>query len=121
MNPRVLSLVSDVATGQAAPSSGLAFVVNVIVPFVLIFAIFYFLVVMPQRKQQKKQQEMLGALQRGDNVITASGIYGRIVEVKNDVIKLEIAPKIVITVQKATVTGKTAGEDKLAEKTEETK
>ncbi|HNT29228.1 MAG TPA: preprotein translocase subunit YajC [bacterium] len=81
---------------------------NMLVPFVLIFVIFYFLVVMPQKKQQKKLQEMLGSLQKGDRVITSSGIFGRVTEVRNDSFKIEIAPKVVVSVQKSAVISRVA-------------
>ncbi len=50
-------------------------------PILLIFAVFYFLVMMPQQKQRKKHEEMLGKLQKGDKVVTASGIHGTVVGV----------------------------------------
>jgi preprotein translocase subunit YajC len=58
---------------------------------VLIFALFYFVMIRPQRKRQKAQQEMMQGLQKGDNVITAGGIFGKIESLGEDsvVIKVE--------------------------------
>lgn len=50
-------------------------------PIILIFAVFYFLVMMPQQKQRKKHEEMLGKLQKGDKVVTSSGIHGTVIGV----------------------------------------
>ncbi len=70
-------------------------------PIVLIFVIMYFLILRPQAKRQKEHQAMLNALQKGDDVVTAGGIYGTIVGVKEkeqtlivkiaDNVKVEIA------------------------------
>jgi preprotein translocase subunit YajC len=58
---------------------------------ILIFALFYFVMIRPQRKRQRAQQEMMQALQKGDNVVTAGGIFGRIESLSDDsvVIKIE--------------------------------
>jgi len=53
-------------------------------PFLLIIAVFYFLIIRPQTKKQKEHQKLLQALQKGDNVVTVGGIHGKIVGFKND-------------------------------------
>ncbi len=55
-----------------------------ILPFVLIFVIMYFLIIRPQRQQMKKRQEMLGAIRRGDSVVTGGGLVGKVTKVIND-------------------------------------
>lgn len=55
-----------------------------ILPFVLIFVIMYFLIIRPQRQQLKKRQEMLGAIRRGDSVVTGGGLLGKVTKVIND-------------------------------------
>ncbi len=108
----MISTLSDLLVTQAAPQpGGMMAIFNMLIPFVLIFVIFYFLVVMPQKKQQKKLQEMLNALQKGDQVLTSAGLYGRIVEVKTHSFKLEIAPKVVVSVQKSAVVSKVQDEE----------
>ena len=107
MNANMLKLLGEIATGQAAQQGGGAGgILNMLLPFILIFGIFYFLVILPQKKQQKKHAEMLNRLQKGDNIVMNCGIKGRISEIKDTSIKLEIAPKVVITIQKNVITGK---------------
>ncbi|MET0169053.1 MAG: preprotein translocase subunit YajC [Aliihoeflea sp.] len=55
-----------------------------VLPFLLIFVIMYFLIIRPQRTQMKKRQEMLGAIRRGDTVITGGGLVGKVTKVTDD-------------------------------------
>lgn len=61
-----------------------------ILPFVLIFVIMYFLIIRPQRTQMKKREEMLGAIRRGDQVVTGGGLVGKVTKVIDDRGELEI-------------------------------
>ena len=61
-------------------------------PLVLIFAIFYFLLIMPQQRRQKKWQAMLGALKTGDRVTTNGGLRGTIIALRDDVVHLRVPP-----------------------------
>jgi len=61
-------------------------------PLVLIFAVFYFLLIMPQQRRQKKWQQMLGELKTGDKIVTTGGIRGAIIAVKDDYIHLRVPP-----------------------------
>ena len=61
-------------------------------PLILIFAVFYFLLIMPQQRRQKKWQQMLGELKAGDKVITSGGIRGTILSVKEDAVQLRVPP-----------------------------
>lgn len=79
-----------------------------LVPMLLIFAIFYFLLIMPQQKKQKAHQKMLTELKKNDEIITAGGVHGTIVNVKDntfvvrvdDNVKLEISKSSVAVVKK---------------------
>ena len=73
-------------------------------PFLLIFAIFYFLIFAPMRKKQKSHAEMLGKLRAGDRVITSGGIHGTVVGVSDHVIQLRIADQVKIEISKSAVT-----------------
>ena len=64
-----------------------------LLPFALVFAIFYFLLILPTQKRQKKQKEMLDSLKSGDRVITTGGLRGTIVGVKDDVLILRVPPQ----------------------------
>ncbi|MCX5860272.1 MAG: preprotein translocase subunit YajC [Proteobacteria bacterium] len=63
-----------------------------------IFAIFYFLLIRPQQKRTKEHQELLKSLKRGDDVITTGGIFGRIAEIDEGTVMLEVAEKVKIKV-----------------------
>ena len=72
-------------------------------PLVLIIVVFYFFMIRPQMKRQKETQKFRDALQRGDKVVTSGGIYGRIDEIKDQIIFLEVAPNIKLKVDKSVV------------------
>jgi len=74
-----------------------------IVPLILMFVIFYFLLIRPQQKQAKKHKETLANLKKGDYVLTSGGIYGRIFAINGPVITLEIAVKVNVKIAKAHV------------------
>src|SRR5437879_8848699 len=61
-------------------------------PLIFIFAIFYFLLIMPQQRRQKKWQQMLGELKTGDKVVTSGGIRGPIIAIKDDYLHLRLPP-----------------------------
>jgi preprotein translocase subunit YajC len=61
-------------------------------PLIFIFAIFYFLLIMPQQRRQKKWQQMLSELKPGDKVVTSGGIRGTILTVKDDAVQLRVPP-----------------------------
>jgi preprotein translocase subunit YajC len=72
-------------------------------PLVLIIVVFYFFMIRPQMKRQKETQKFRDALQKGDKVVTNGGIYGRIDEIKDQIIMLEVAPNIKLKVDKSVV------------------
>ena len=75
-------------------------------PFVLIFGIFYFLVILPQQRQRRKTQDMLSNLKTGDRVITSGGIYGTIVGFRDlNVVQLQVANQVKLDVAKTAITG----------------
>jgi preprotein translocase subunit YajC len=72
-------------------------------PMIGIFVVFYFLLIRPQQKRAKEAKMMLEALQKGDEVITAGGIVGKISKLAEQYATIEIAPNTEITVQRAAV------------------
>jgi preprotein translocase subunit YajC len=74
-------------------------------PFALILAIFYFIILMPMRKRQKKVAEFREALKVGDKVITTSGLYGSITKLNDRSVQLQIADKVRVEVSRAAVGG----------------
>ena len=76
-----------------------------VVPFVLILAIFYFIILLPSKKKQQKVQEFLDNLKVNDKVITTSGIFGQVTRLGGDSVQLQIADKVRIEVSRAAVGG----------------
>ena len=76
-----------------------------IVPFVLILAIFYFIILLPSKRKQQRVQEFLENLKENDRVITTSGIYGQIARISGDRVQLQVADKVRIDVSKAAIGG----------------
>lgn len=64
-----------------------------LLPFVLVFGIFYFLLILPTQKRQKKQKEMLDNLKAGDRIVTKGGLRGTIVSLKEDTLHLRVPPQ----------------------------
>lgn len=79
--------------------------------FALIFGVFYFLVIMPAKKQQKKKDAMIGALKKGDKVVTSGGIYGTVAAVEDQSLLLKIAENTKIRVAKSAIGGPVGTED----------
>ncbi|WHH59029.1 preprotein translocase subunit YajC [Petroclostridium sp. X23] len=63
---------------------------SILVPYILIFAVFYFILILPQRRKDKKMKEMLAALKVGDEIVTIGGIYGKVISIKDDVLTIEV-------------------------------
>ncbi|MBN8543261.1 MAG: preprotein translocase subunit YajC [Alphaproteobacteria bacterium] len=74
-----------------------------LMPLILIFVIFYFLLIRPQQKRYKQHQAMLEALKKGDQVVTGGGIVGKVIRVEDDKAVIEIANGIEVTAVKATL------------------
>ena len=74
-------------------------------PFALILAIFYFIILLPMRRRQKKVQAFRDALKVGDRVITTSGIYGSITKLNDRSVQLQVADKVRIEVSRSAVGG----------------
>jgi preprotein translocase subunit YajC len=85
---------------QGAPSAWVQFL-----PFVLVLAIFYFLIMRPMRRKQLKVQEGLAALKVGDKVVTKGGIHGTITKVHESSLQLEIADRVRIEISRTAVEG----------------
>jgi len=71
-----------------------------LVPLVLIFVIFYFMLIRPQRQKEKEQQKMLKALNKNDEVVTSSGLHGTIVNVKEKTVTLRIDDNVKIELER---------------------
>ncbi|HJV35658.1 preprotein translocase subunit YajC [Geomonas sp.] len=70
------------------------------IPLILMFAIFYFLLIRPQQKKAKEHRALLDALKKGDQVVTAGGMHGKVTALDDQVVTLEIAPGVNVKVNK---------------------
>jgi preprotein translocase subunit YajC len=75
------------------------------IPFVLVLAIFYFIILLPMQRKQKKVAEFQQALKVGDKVITTGGINGQITKIGDDAIQVQIADKVRIDLARAAIGG----------------
>jgi preprotein translocase subunit YajC len=96
----VLMTSFEQAAQTARPQGNL---LTALIPFVLVFVIFYVLIILPTRKKQKKHLDMVNALKPGDKVITTGGIYGTIMSVQQDRIELKIATNVKVDITKSSV------------------
>ena len=88
--------------GSASPAEGGGGMMSILM-IVALIAIFYFFMIRPQNKKQKEIKKFRDAMQKGDQVTTAGGIHGKIREIKNNVIVLQIDDNVKITVDKTRV------------------
>ena len=76
-----------------------------LIPFALVLAIFYFVILLPMKRRQKKVQEFLSALKVGDKVVTSGGIYGSIAKLGEDSVQLQIAQNVRVDISRAAIIG----------------
>lgn len=92
------------AYAQAAGGAGIESSLTSFLPIILMFVVLYFLMIRPQMRRQKEQKSMMEALAKGDEVITAGGLLGRITKVADAYVTLEISGGTEVVVQKVAVT-----------------
>jgi len=100
---------TNIQTILAQNEGGNPFGTLLLIPIMLI--VMYFLVIRPQRKEEKKRKEMIASLTKGDQVITSSGIHGKVVEVRESEgeVVLAIAPNTHVTFSTSTILSKKGG------------
>ena len=101
-----LALIAQAGAPASQPASPIA----MFLPIILIGAIMYFLIFLPQRRRQKAHEAMIKALVPGDRVVTTGGIVGTVIKADEDSLRLKIAPSVEVTVLRGYVAGK-AGEE----------
>jgi preprotein translocase subunit YajC len=97
-------IVSDAHAVDPAPAGGAAGGFMSFLPLIIIFVIFYFLLIRPQSKRAKEHREMVAKLAKGDEVVAGGGILGRVTDVSESFITVEIADGVAIKVQRHAVT-----------------
>ncbi len=80
---------SGTSSGAADATGGWVGLLTTFLPLILIFVVFYFMLIRPQKKREKETQDMRNSLQVGDEIVTAGGIIGRVVSIKEDNVVIE--------------------------------
>jgi len=101
LNP-ISTAYADAAPGAATPSTSSPW--GTVIMLVIFFIIFYFLLIRPQSKRAKEQRALLAGLGKGDEVMTSGGIMGKVTEIEDNIVSIEIANNVVIKVQKPSIT-----------------
>jgi preprotein translocase subunit YajC len=98
-----LSVLISEAYAQAAGGASQTDTLLTFLPMIAIFVVFYFLLIRPQQKKAKDTRAMLDALEKGNEVVTAGGIVGRITKLTDQYASLEVAPNVEMTVQRGAI------------------
>jgi preprotein translocase subunit YajC len=88
-------------TGGTGGSGGF----GAFIPLILMFAIFYFLLIRPQQKKAKSHKQMLASVRKGDKIVSSGGLHGVITGITDDVVTMEIAPKVRVKISRNSVAG----------------
>ena len=89
--------------GAAAGSDQFGAMISSFLPFVLIIPLFYFLILRPQSQRAKAQAATIGAVKKGDSVVTAGGVVGKVTKVEERFVEVEVAPTLRVRVVKTTL------------------
>lgn len=92
---------SPIVAAQAQPGLG-----QMLLPFLIVLAIFYLLVILPAQRQRRRHTQMLSALKTGDRVVTNGGLYGTIVGVRDQSVQLRIADQVKVEVARTAISNK---------------
>lgn len=98
---------AQAATGAAAQGGALGGIIG-LAPLFLVFIVFYFLMIRPQQRRMKALQAAVAAVKKGDSVVTAGGLIGKVTRVEDNTVEVEIAPNTRVRVVKATLAEVTA-------------
>ena len=103
-------LVCMAAPSQGAPSAWVQ-----LLPFALVLAIFYFIILLPMKRRQQKVATFLSGLKEGDRVVTSGGIYGTITRINDQAFQLQIAERVRVDVSRNAIVGYQGQEPVVAE------
>jgi preprotein translocase subunit YajC len=90
---------------MAAPSQGGPSALVQLLPFALVLAIFYFIILLPMKRRQAKVADFLASLKEGDKVVTSGGIYGTITRIGDQALQIQIAERVRIDVSRNAIVG----------------
>ncbi|MDO5611838.1 MAG: preprotein translocase subunit YajC [Paracoccus sp. (in: a-proteobacteria)] len=91
------------AYAQAAGQGGAGAAFAQFIPLILIFVIMYFLMIRPQQKRLREHRDMVATLKKGDQVVTAGGLVGKVTSVRDDELEVEIATGVKVRVVRSTI------------------
>ena len=94
--------ISDAWAAESAPAAANGGLMGFL-PLVVIFVIFYFLLIRPQSKRAKEHRAMAAALAKGDEIVTSGGILGRVTDIAEQYLTVEIADGVAVKIERATV------------------
>ncbi|MFA9462279.1 preprotein translocase subunit YajC [Thiohalorhabdus methylotrophus] len=100
--PQSIQWISTAHAQAAGGAEGPGFVAT-LVPLILIFVIFYLLIIRPQSKRMKQHREMVRNLEKGDEVVTGGGFYGRVVRVNDESVTVELAEGVRVKAQRESI------------------
>ena len=90
---------------MAAPSQGAPSALVQLLPFALVLAIFYFIILLPMKRRQQKVADFLSSLKVGDQVVTSGGIYGTITRVGDQAVQIQIAERVRVDISRNAIVG----------------
>jgi len=96
-------LAYAMGTGGTGGGQGGGF--SAFIPLILMFAIFYFLLIRPQQKKAKLHRELISSLKKGDKVVSSGGLHGVVTGLSDDMVTMEIAPKVRVKVSRGSISG----------------
>lgn len=100
MNWHIPTLLAMGAPAPGAPSPWVQ-----LIPFVLVLAIFYFVILLPMKRRQQKVREFLAALKVGDQIVTSGGMYGSITRLSDQSVQIQVADKVRIEIARSAIVG----------------
>ena len=96
----LLAMASPNGGGEGGASSFLSFL-----PLILIFIVFWFMIIWPQKKQQDQRKAMIAAIKRGDKIVTSGGLFATVKDVKGDRVVATIAEGVKVEISKSSING----------------
>ena len=99
----MIDIAYAMGTGGAGGQGGSGW--QAFIPIILMFAIFYFLLIRPQQRKAKEHRELLSAIKKGDKVVSNGGLHGVVTGIADDVVTMEIAPKVRVKVSRGSIAG----------------
>jgi len=100
----MFNLVYAMGTGGGGGTGGSGGL-GAFLPLIIIFGIFYFLLIRPQQKKSKQHKELLADLKKGDKVVSSGGLHGIITGLSDDVVTVEISPKVRVKITRGSIAG----------------